>query len=102
MITQSALTLLIGGITPLSVATARQQHNVADIEWTEETNSIANNVSIIVFNLMISLMYKYTRYNMHLWFAYVMHKMCTFLSHSFLSSYQNHTNYYYTIYKIAL
>ena len=51
MITQSALTLLIGGFTPslsVATATARQQHNVADIEWTEETNSVANNVRVII------------------------------------------------------
>jgi len=54
MITQSTLTLFVGGITQSSVAiatvaTRQQQRNVADIEWTEETNSIANNVSIIVY-----------------------------------------------------
>lgn len=35
---QSTLTLFIGGIILSSLATARQQHNVANIEWTKETN----------------------------------------------------------------
>ena len=66
MISQSTLTLFIGGFTPsfaiATVAAKQQQHNVADIEWTEETNIIANNVRVYHCFLPISLMYKYTRY----------------------------------------
>lgn len=61
---QSTLTLFIGGIiilSSLAIATARQQHNVANIEWTKETNSMENDVrAYCCCFFMISLMYKYT------------------------------------------